>query len=650
MRRSGVAHGADHVQRLLVTELPRPRCAGQLAGRARVADVVVAAVRGLQRGEHPTQGRTPQPPHRLGGQLQPAVGPGEVALALELALDLAQPFDVVDRRPAEGAADRLRVDVVQAGAGVGLPERLLQLLEVGQLLQRRRGVADAEPLLAVHPAATVPVQVGPARAQLVAEVAHLGSQVEVGQRLVHQLAELGALLRSQAVHHPLGGRGAAGEGVDQLLEVLRLVREQVAVRVHERVEVGLRVLAAGVGVEHRVEVGEHVLQSLQRLRVRVLQRLLEPAELPVEHLPAQQVLQLLERRPAPAGCASRTRRARAPRATSRTAASPAASRAAVRRRTGRGTARRAPRRPPCPAARGPPPACRPGGRARAARGPGGGPAGAASSRPRRPSVPRLSRSRRACAGDVPAITSSPTRSSASATSNGAASGSGPSSYGPYRTAVLISLRRTPCGRRSRPWRCGAGGTAPRARTPARPLPSPATRRPRRPAGSRSDRAPRPDRPAAAAPRPGPARRSRPSRPPRSGRPAPDRSVPARRRRNVSATARRSRCRSTSISRPSSDASNSTLPRSVGTIPGRSPTRATASLSPVRAARRSALAATVSAPATGNRAETPERWSTAEDSRTIRVNRASTSTRWCGTLATSSASCCTSAISSSTRSG
>ena len=68
----------------------------------------------------------------------------------------------------------------------------------------------------------------------------------------------------------------------------------------------------------------------------------------------------------------------------------------------------------------------------------------------------------------------------------------------------------------------------------------------------------------------------------------------------------------------------------------SPTRATA-LAPRRAApaRRSAAAATVSAAAIANRAETPDRGSTAGDSRTPRVNRATTSSRCSGTSATRS---------------
>ena len=63
--------------------------------------------------------------------------------------------------------------------------------------------------------------------------------------------------------------------------------------------------------------------------------------------------------------------------------------------------------------------------------------------------------------------------------------------------------------------------------------------------------------------------------------------------------------------------------------GRRPGRPASVLAGDRPARRSAEAATVSAAAMANRAQTPERGSTAGDSRTARVNRAMTSSRCSG---------------------
>jgi hypothetical protein len=92
-------------------------------------------------------------------------------------------------------------------------------------------------------------------------------------------------------------RCESDQRVDELLQIGRLVREQVTELRHEVVEVLLGVRALGIGVEHRVEPGHHVLDPLHRLRVGLLQGLLHAAELAVEHLPAEQVLQLLERFP-----------------------------------------------------------------------------------------------------------------------------------------------------------------------------------------------------------------------------------------------------------------------------------------------------------------------------------------------------------------
>ncbi|CAB4743614.1 unannotated protein [freshwater metagenome] len=86
------------------------------------------------------------------------------------------------------------------------------------------------------------------------------------------------------------------------------------------------------------------------------------------------------------------------------------------------------------------------------------------------------------------------------------------------------------------------------------------------------------------------------------------------------------------------------------MPGRSPMRATGSDSPRIAARRSAAPESDSAHATANRAETPLRWSTAGDSRTWRVKRATTSSKCCGTTAGIAASWRSSVTSSDTSSG
>ena len=55
--------------------------------------------------------------------------------------------------------------------------------------------------------------------------------------------QLRALLGGHRVHHPLGGGRPLGQGVDQLVDVLRVLGEEVAVLVHEVGEVLGGVLA-----------------------------------------------------------------------------------------------------------------------------------------------------------------------------------------------------------------------------------------------------------------------------------------------------------------------------------------------------------------------------------------------------------------------
>ena len=173
---------------------------------------------------------------------------------------------------------------------------------------------------------------------------------------------------------------------------------------------------------------EHVLDPLHRLRVGVLHDLPHAAELAVQHLAAQQVLELLEGLRGRPVSASRSRPAAGSPGPCRRAARRGRPRASWPRRSGRGTARRAPARWPCRAGREPARGCRRAGRCRgsraAVRGPGAACRRGRAVRPGRRS-PRRSSSRSASAGLAPASIASPSSSTAPRTSNGSASGSGP---------------------------------------------------------------------------------------------------------------------------------------------------------------------------------------------------------------------------------
>jgi hypothetical protein len=288
-----VAQRAHDVQRLLVAEMPGPGRAGQLTGQPRALGVVVAAVARLQVPEDPLQGGGADAPDRLGRELEPAALAGEVALLGQLALERAQGLEVLDRAPPQGALERLDVHVVQGGARVVLCQGRLQRLQVGQLLQGGGGVAQPERLLAADHRALAPGKVRPALPQRLPEPVQLVLEPEVAQDRLGQRGQLRPLLRGQRAHQPAGRRRPARQRVDQLVEVARVLREEVPVLAHELVEARLRVLAAGVRVEQLVERPEHVLDPLHLLRAGVGERVAHAAELGVEHLAPQQVADLL---------------------------------------------------------------------------------------------------------------------------------------------------------------------------------------------------------------------------------------------------------------------------------------------------------------------------------------------------------------------
>ncbi len=248
---------------------------------------MVAGAGRLDLREDPLQGTLPQPAYGARGHPQPVVAAGHEALALELALQLSQRLELGRGARAEVLLQRLDVHVVEGRPGVRLGHRLLQRLQVGELGDGLDRVAVPERLAALAHVHRPPLEPGSQRPQVVRQLRHLRGEVGVLQRVAHQLAQLGALLRGQRRHHPVGRGLPPGQRVDQLVDVLGVLREQVAVLVHELPEPVLGVLPARVRREQPVEVGQHVLDRLHGLGVRVVERLLQAGELRVQHLPLQ---------------------------------------------------------------------------------------------------------------------------------------------------------------------------------------------------------------------------------------------------------------------------------------------------------------------------------------------------------------------------
>ncbi len=130
-----VAHGAYHIDRLCVTEVPRSGRPGGFSGGTGVPGVVIAAAAGVHPLEDARQRALADAADRPRGQLQLAGVAGQEALALQLLLDLLEGTQVVNGVPAQRPGDRVRVDVLEGRPGIVLGQRGGELVELGQLLQ-----------------------------------------------------------------------------------------------------------------------------------------------------------------------------------------------------------------------------------------------------------------------------------------------------------------------------------------------------------------------------------------------------------------------------------------------------------------------------------------------------------------------------------
>ena len=260
----GVAHGLHRVERSLVAEGPRQGGAGALVGGAGARVVVVAAAGGVELGEDPAQRGLAEPAQRLRGQLQPVAVAGDVALPLQLALEVAQGPQVGGRRRRQLPLEGLDVDVVE-GRARDAPGRAAAPAPPGRRgrrprRRRRRSRAAPRPCIRTCWPAARP---GRSACRLSRSWASCALEVGVVHRLGHQPGQLVALLRttasaSSARRRP--GAGRAGRSGRRCLCGFS-GKNSPCLSMNSRELLG-GVLAAGVRRQQLVEVGEHVADRL----------------------------------------------------------------------------------------------------------------------------------------------------------------------------------------------------------------------------------------------------------------------------------------------------------------------------------------------------------------------------------------------------
>ena len=158
----------------------------------------------------------------------------------------------------------LEIDLCES-AGVGHPlQHLFDLVEVAKVVHEVHGLTEIERVGALSVIALAPVHSWEHRLQAVTQLAHLRRHVEVAEQLVGQLLELCALLWGHRCEHCLSGRHLRSHVLEQLIEGFGVLRKEVAVFVHESIEVGLG--AVLTLFDHLVEVGHHVAHSGHVLR------------------------------------------------------------------------------------------------------------------------------------------------------------------------------------------------------------------------------------------------------------------------------------------------------------------------------------------------------------------------------------------------
>ena len=213
--------------------------------------------------EHSDQGPFPHLASPARGDLEPATLPRHQPRLLERALDLLEPPEIGDRLLAQGPPELLLVDVLHRGARVVGPHRTVQILVIGYPLQRVHRGLHGHGLFAAGKRGLVPRHLREQFGEGTGQSIHFERKVEVLEDLPRQRFQLGPLLRRHRPQQPRQRGHPSCHLLQQLVERLRVLGEEVAVPLHETGEVEW--LSPVPSLDHRVQLGQHVLEALQLL-------------------------------------------------------------------------------------------------------------------------------------------------------------------------------------------------------------------------------------------------------------------------------------------------------------------------------------------------------------------------------------------------
>ena len=188
----------------------------------------------------------------------------------------------------------VQVDLGQGRRRGGRAQEVLQLVQVPEPAGGVGPLAHAHRLVAAEPVALVPTGPGERPLQVAGQPVHLPAQIHVLEQRLGQALELGPLLGGHRVPHGLGRGHPGGQLLQQLVEVGRVAREQVAELLHERLERRVDRLAGLALLDHPVEGVEGLAHVGQLLGVGIGQRLRHLLEVGPGHLLAEPLHQLLE--------------------------------------------------------------------------------------------------------------------------------------------------------------------------------------------------------------------------------------------------------------------------------------------------------------------------------------------------------------------